>query len=57
MMTRQGFVKLARDAMERMQSCPGDGWEIVMFVMQADVVGEAVEGPIVGVGFGGRKTI
>lgn len=39
--------------MQRVQLRPGDSGEIMVFVMQTNVVGEDVEGPVVGVCFGG----
>ena len=52
-MRRQRFVEFTGDAVQRVQACPGDGREIVMFVVQADVVGEDIQGAVVGVGFWG----
>lgn len=48
-MTRQRLVELARDAVQLGQLRPRDGGEIVVLVVQADVVGEDVEGSVVGV--------
>lgn len=51
MVAGEGLVEFASDAVELVQSCPGDSGEVVVFVMQAHVVGEEVEGAVVGVGF------
>lgn len=40
-------VELAGDAAQLGQAGPGDGGEVVVLVVQADVVGEEVEGPVV----------
>lgn len=38
-----------------MEFRPGDGGEVVVFVVKADIVGENVEGSVVGVCLGWRK--
>jgi hypothetical protein len=48
---RQRVVKLARKLPQRRQPSPGDGGEIVVLVVVADVVGEDVERAVVGPGF------
>lgn len=45
-------VKLAGDAVDLVQAGPGDGGEVVVLVVQADVVGEPVERPVVRKGLG-----
>lgn len=41
--------------MKSMESCPRDSGEIMVLVMQADVVGEDVEGSVIGVRFWRRE--
>lgn len=48
-MAGQRLVELARDPVEDRQSGPRDGWEVMVLVVQADIVGEDVEGAVVGV--------
>lgn len=48
----QGVVEVGGDAVDLVQAGPGDGGEVVVLVVQADVVGEPVEGAVVGEGFG-----
>ena len=45
-------VELARDVVQLVQARPGDGGEVVVLVVQADVVRQEVEGPVVRVGLG-----
>jgi len=53
----QRLVELACDPVEDGQPGPRDGWEVVVLVVQADVVGEDVEGSIVRVCLGRREGI
>lgn len=48
----EGVVELGGDLVEGVKAGPGDGGEVVVLVVQADVVGEPVEGPVVGEGLG-----
>lgn len=45
-------VELAGDVVERVEAGPGDGGEVVVLVVQADVVREEVEGAVVRVRLG-----
>lgn len=45
-------VELAGDVVELVEAGPGDGGEVVVLVVQADVVRQEVEGPVVRVGLG-----
>lgn len=56
-MARERFVKFSRDAVYLWQAGPGNGREIVVLVVQADVVGQDVEGSVVGVCFGGCERV
>lgn len=47
----QIVVEFVRNLIQRGQPSPGHGWEVVMFVVQPNVVGEKVEYAIVGVCF------
>ena len=47
----EGFVEIGGDAVEGVEFRPGDGGKVVVFVVEADVVGEDVERAVVGVGF------
>jgi hypothetical protein len=44
------FVELAGNVAQLVQPGPGDGGEVVVLVVQADVVSEEVEGSVVGEG-------
>lgn len=46
----QVVVELARNLVQLVQPGPGHGGEIVVLVVQADVVGQEVEGPVVAEG-------
>lgn len=56
-MAGEGFIEFASDAVQLVQSCPGDSGEVVVLVMQAHVVGEEVEGAVVRVGFRWGKRV
>lgn len=49
---REIGVELAGDIVELVEAGPGDGGEVVVLVVQADVVRQEVEGPVVGVRLG-----
>lgn len=51
-MARQGLVEFPGNVVHGMQPRPGNGREIVVLVVQADVVREDVEGPIIRKGLG-----
>lgn len=50
-------VELAGDGVELVEAGPGDGGEVVVLVVEADVVGEEVEGPVVRVGLGHGEAV
>lgn len=45
-------VELAGDVVELVEAGPGDGREVMVLVVQADVVGQEVEGPVVRIRLG-----
>lgn len=51
-MLGQVLVELARDGVELGEPGPGHGGEVVVLVVEADVVGEEVQGPVVREGLG-----
>lgn len=56
-MAGQLVVELAGDGAKLGQAGPGDGGEVVVLVVQADVVGQKVEGTVVGKGLGDRDVV
>ena len=56
-MAGQVIVVVVRDAVQRRQASPGHGGEVVVLVVQADVVGEPVEGSVVGEGLGNGDAV
>ena len=56
-MCRQIIVELVRDSVEGWKTRPGNGREVVVLVVQADVVREEVEGAIVRVRLGQRYLV
>lgn len=56
-MAGERLVELFRDAVKFMEPRPRDGREIVVLVVQADIVCQDVEGPIVGVCLWWRKGV
>lgn len=56
-MVGEVVVELLGDAVELGQAGPGDGGEVVVLVVQADVVGEDVEGPVVRVRLRDRRAV
>lgn len=55
--TRERLIELFRDAVKLMKPRPRDGREIVVLVVQADIVCQDVQGPIVGVCLWWRKGV
>lgn len=51
-MARQVVVELGGGVAHGVEAGPGHGGEVVVLVVQADVVGEPVQGPVVGEGLG-----
>ena len=53
----QVFVEIVRDAVQGVQARPGDGREVVVLVVQANVVGEEIQRSVVRVCFRERNLV
>lgn len=53
----EAVVELGGHVANGVEASPGDSGEVVVFIVEADVVGEEVEGPIVGEGLGNGDAI